>query len=198
MLKFIVCTISIISLVIYFFFISKEKFNTKKIILVGVFAAISIVLYMIPLIRYPQGGGITMLSMLPVMLLGLIVDWKLATLCGLIFGILKLINGGVIISPVQFILDYMLSTMILGFSGMFGNKNKLKIFMGCFFVGMLATFINTISGAIFFAQYAPVGMNAWAYSIIYNYSSAGVEALITAVVATFLPISLLKKQVLKI
>lgn len=127
-----IVVIGIALLLLYFWDLRKEKFTTRKIVLIGLFAAISIVLYMIPFIKYPQGGGITFFSMLPVMLLGVIYGRREALTCGLIFGFLKIIGGGGIINPAEFLLDYTLSTMVIGLSGMFGTDKKWKIFFGMY------------------------------------------------------------------
>ena len=190
-----IVVIGIALLLLYFWDLRKEKFTTRKIVLIGLFAAISIVLYMIPLIKYPQGGGITLFSMLPVMLLGVIYGRREALTCGLIFGFLKIIGGGGIINPAEFLLDYTLSTMVIGLSGMFGTDKKWKIFLGCIVVGFIAAGLNTLSGVLYYAQYTPKGMNIWVYSIVYNYSSTGVEALITSIFMMILPIKMLKERI---
>lgn len=178
----------------HFFDIRKVRFGSKKVIMIGLFASISLILYMIQFIKYPQGGGITLLSMMPIMILGIIYGRREAITCGILFGILKLLNGGMIINPAQFLLDYILPCMALGLSGIFGWDKKWKVFLGCMFVGILGTLSSTVSGAIYFGEYAPVGMNPWIYSIIYNFSSAGVETLLTSIVMMFVPLKMLKER----
>lgn len=190
-----IVVIGIALLVLYFWDLRREKFTTRKLVLIGLFAAISIVLYMIPFIRYPQGGGITFFSMLPVMLLGVIYGRREALTCGLVFGFLKIIGGGGIINPAEFLLDYTLSTMVIGLSGMFGTNKKWKIFLGCIVVGAIAASLNTLSGVLYYAQYTPKGVNIWLYSIVYNFSGTGVEALITSILMMFLPIRMLKERI---
>ncbi|MGL4849753.1 MAG: energy-coupled thiamine transporter ThiT [Clostridium sp.] len=182
---------------LHFFDIRKYKFNTKSVILIGLFAAISIMLYFIQFIKYPQGGGITLFSMMPIMLLSLICGRREAITCGILFGVLKLMNGGVIINPAQFLLDYILPCMALGLANIFGTDKKWKIFLGCLFAGILGTVSSTISGVLYFGQYAPVGMNPLVYSIIYNFSSAGVESLLTSVLVVIMPVEMLKGRLMK-
>lgn len=186
--------ISAIVMVLYLIDLKRHKITTKEITMIGMCVAISYVLYMIPLIRYPQGGGITFFSMLPIMLLSLVYGRTVGVTGGLIFGLLKLLNGAFIIHPVQFMLDYVLSNMVLGLAGSFGIDKKYKVFLGSLMAGALSTFICVVSGAVFFGQYAPTGMNVWIYSIIYNVSSAGLESLLTAVVLTVMPIKVLAKR----
>ncbi len=64
-------------------------------------------------------------------------------------GVLKTFDGLVIVNPLQFILDYLLSNMCLGFSNIFGNKNRIMIFLGSLFSGILCVMFNVVSGVLF-------------------------------------------------
>lgn len=191
---YLIGAISILLLVLYFMDLRKHKITTKEITMIGMSVAISYVLYMIPLVKYPQGGGLTFFSMLPIMLLSLVYGRTVGVTGGLIFGLLKILNGAFIIHPVQFLLDYVLSNMALGLAGSFGIDKKYKIFLGSLMAGVISTLICTVSGAVFFGQYAPVGMNVWVYSGIYNFSSAGVESFLTSIVLTIMPVKLLARR----
>lgn len=191
---YLIGSISIVLIILYLIDLKRHKIKTREITMIGMSVAISYVLYMIPLIRYPQGGGITLFSMLPIMLLSLVYGRTIGVTSGLIFGLLKLLNGAFIIHPVQFILDYLLSTMALGLAGSFGINKKYKILLGAFMASGLSTLICVISGAVFFGQYAPKGMNVWIYSLIYNVSSMGLEGLMTSVILALMPINLLVKR----
>lgn len=191
---YLIGSISIVLIILYLIDLKRHKIKTREITMIGMTVAISYVLYMIPFVRYPQGGGITLFSMLPIMLLSLVYGRTIGVTSGLIFGLLKLLNGAFIIHPVQFILDYLLSTMALGLAGSFGINKKYKIFLGAFMASGLSTLICVISGAVFFGQYAPKGMNVWIYSLIYNVSSMGLEGLMTSVILALMPINLLVKR----
>lgn len=191
---YLIGAISVVLLVLYFMDLRKHKITTKEITMIGMSVAISYVLYMIPIVRYPQGGEITFFSMLPIMLLSLVYGRSVGVTGGLIFGLLKILNSAFIVHPIQFLLDYVLSNMALGLAGSFGIDKKYKIFLGSLMAGSLSTFICIISGVVFFGQYAPPGMNVWIYSAIYNISSAGLESLLTAIVLTIMPVKLLAKR----
>lgn len=191
---YLVALIEFILLALYILDLRKHKITTKEIVMIGLNVAISYVLYIIPLVRYPQGGGITFFSMLPIMLLSLVYGRTIGVTGGLIFGLLKTLNGAFIIHPVQFFLDYILANMALGLAGTFGIDKKYKIFLGSFMAGALSTFISVVSGVVFFGQYAPPDMNLWIYSIIYNVSSAGVESFLTSIALTLMPIQSLARR----
>lgn len=171
------------------------KFNTKSLTRIGIMSAITIVLYMIKLVPFPQGGGFSLLSVLPIMVLSIVVGVEEAILCGLIVGGLK----GILvppIHPIQLPLDYFCSMMVLGFTPMFGIEKKSKLILGASIAGFLSIMCSVLSGVVFFGQYAPEGMNEWKYSIGYNFLGYGVEVLLSIIVLNLLPLRSLK-QILK-
>ncbi|AWZ47907.1 energy-coupled thiamine transporter ThiT [Clostridiaceae bacterium 14S0207] len=188
MINIIGLIISIGLLGIYIINLIKYKFTTNMIVKIGVISSLSFVLYLIHFIRYPQGGGITLFSMLLVMILSILYGNIPGITGGLIFGLLKLLNGAVIVHPLQFLLDYILGTMALGVAGAFGKDKKYNIILGSLFATGLSLLSSVISGVLFFGQYAPKGMNVWLYSIIYNGSSAGAEAVLTTILIAIIPI----------
>ncbi|MGL5379959.1 energy-coupled thiamine transporter ThiT [Clostridium sp.] len=182
-----------ILMVMFILDLKKKIFNTREMIIIAMFSAISTVLSMIQFVKYPQGGGITLLYMLPLMLLSILYGKTAGVTGGLIVGILFLLKGGFVVHPIQFFLDYLLATMALGLAGIFGSEKKYKIILGCLLAVFLSVFCNFLSGVLFFSQYAPEGMNSILYSFIYNFSSAGVEGLITVLVIGVLPIKTFQK-----
>ncbi|KEI07176.1 energy-coupled thiamine transporter ThiT [Clostridium botulinum] len=192
MINYIIMAINILLLLIYVLQLKKEKFTTKRMVIVSMFSGLSFILYMIPFVKYPQGGGITLFSMLPTMLLAILYGNAAGLTGGAIFGLLKLINGATVVHPAQFLLDYILSTMALGLAGSFGSDKKYKIAIGGLLGVILSVLVNIISGAVYFGQYAPKGMNVWLYSTIYNGSSAGVEGILSVVLLVILPIKRFK------
>lgn len=171
-----------------------EKIGVDRITRVGMFAAMTIVLYMIKLVPFPQGGGCSLLSVLPIMILAVIAGKSEAMLCGIIVAVLKLI-----ISPPYFLLqiplDYFGAMMALSLTTMFGIDSKIKLFAGALFASGLSMFFSILSGVIFFGQYAPDGMNTWWYAIVYNGTGYGVEVGLSCMVLVLLPLGTIKKAV---
>ncbi len=179
---------------IYVFEVKKVKFNTRIIVIISLFAALGYVLNMIKFLRMPQGGSITFFSMLPVMLISLKYGKGVGLTSGILLGCMKMLDGATFLHPIQFLLDYVVANMVLGFSGIFGYRKKINIFMGCFIGGFLSVMCSVLSGVVFFSQYAPDGMSPWLYSIVYNFSSLGIEAILTSIVILFIPIDRLFKE----
>ncbi|MCT4508725.1 MAG: energy-coupled thiamine transporter ThiT [Tepidibacter sp.] len=178
----------ILLLIMYFWDLKNNKPDLRTMIKIGIFSGISYILYITQFIKYPQGGGISLFSMVPVMLLSILYGRTVGLTAGLIFGLSKMLNGMFVVHPAQFLLDYVLSTMGLGLACVFGRENKFKIFMGCLFAVVVSVGMNILSGAVYFGQYAPEGMNVWWYSFIYNGSSAGVEGILCTVIVAVFPI----------
>lgn len=183
--------------IVYGINLKRNPISTKKLVVIGMYSAIAFLLYLIHFISYPQGGGITLFSMLPIMLLSIFYGPTVGVTGGLVFGLLKLLNGAFIVHPVQFLLDYILANMALGLAGVFKTNSRLKINIGAFIAVSLSVFISIISGVVFFGKYAPSGMNIWIYSCIYNISSAGVEGILSIIFMNFLPLAKLRKLALK-
>ncbi|WP_438647088.1 energy-coupled thiamine transporter ThiT [Romboutsia sp.] len=169
------------------------KFKTKEIVVIAMFSAMSYILSLVPFVRYPQGGGINMFSMLPLLLVSILYSREAGLTAGLITGTISLLMGGYIMHPAQVILDYAIPDMALGLSDMFGKNNKKNIIFGSIVAVLLNTTAHFISGVIFFGQFAPEGMNPVVYSFIYNFSGHGIEGLLCVGVLSVFPIVSLRR-----
>lgn len=171
------------------------KFNTKSMTVIGIMAAITIVLNLVKLVPFPQGGGFSLLSVLPIMILSIIFGMEEALLCAIIVSLLQAILKPPLF-PLQLPLDYFGSMMAIAFTPMFGVDKKLHLNLGAILAGLLSISFSVLSGVIFFGEFAPEGMNVWKYSIGYNFLGYGVEVLLSIIVLNLLPMKSLK-QILK-
>lgn len=86
------------------------------------------------------------------------------------------------------LLDYPLAFGALGLAGFF-NKKKWGLQIG-YVIGVFGRFIfSTISGIVFFASYAPEGMNPILYSLGYQASYLVPEAVITLIIISIPPVA---------
>lgn len=194
MLNTVMLIICLVPIAFYVFNLRKFKLDTKVMIVIALFAACSLVLSKIQLIQYPQGGGINLLSSLPILMVGLLYGPITGMTCGLVAGLISLIGGAYIIHPAQFLLDYILPTMLLGVSGLFGTESKKNIFIGCIIAVLLKQTAHILSGCIYFGEYAWEGWDPLPYSIVYNLSGTGVEGLLSTIVLTIMPLAKIKKM----
>lgn len=172
------------ALVLIFFLSKKEdKFNVKVLTYSAIAIALSFVLNQITLFKMPQGGSITPFSMLFIVIIGYLFGARQGILAGIAFGLLDLLINPYVVHPMQLLLDYPLAFGALGISGLFKNKNLVCGYLTGVFGRLIC---HVISGVIFFAAYTPEGTSVFMYSLIYNGSFLGVEALLTCIIL-FLP-----------
>lgn len=157
------------------------KDTTKKLVYSALGIALALVTSYIKLWEMPMGGSVTLLSMFFICLIGYWFGLKYGLITGIAFGLLQFIIDPYMLSVPQVILDYPLAFGALGLSGLFCDK-KFGLQFG-YAIGVIGRFIcSTLSGVIFFADYAPKGMNPWVYSIVYQGSYLGTEMVITLII----------------
>jgi thiamine transporter len=141
----------------------KKQWDTRVLVEIGVAAALAMILGMLRLFRGPQGGSIT-LEMVPIFVVSFRHGVRPGVWSGVIMGLLKLLLGAYIVHPIQLVMDYVLPFALLGLAGMFYRKPALGVAIG----SAARYVVHVLAGVIFWAVYAPQGMNPWVYSISYN------------------------------
>ena len=165
----------------------KKNWTVKMLVEGGLCIALSFVLGYIKLFSMPQGGSVTAGEMIPIIIFALRHGSLPGIVVGALYGFVQMLFGGSIFHPVQAILDYPVAFGVLGLAGSFSSefektKSVVPVIKGASLGIVLRMIAHTLTGAIFFASYAPEGQNPWAYSIIYNASYLLVEFAITIVI----------------
>lgn len=165
----------------------KKNWTVKMLVEGGLCIALSFVLGYIKLFSMPQGGSVTAGEMIPIIIFALRHGSLPGIVVGALYGFVQMLFGGSIFHPVQAILDYPVAFGVLGLAGLFSSefektKSVVPVIKGASLGIVLRMIAHTLTGAIFFASYAPEGQNPWAYSIIYNASYLVVEFAITIVI----------------
>ena len=144
--------------------------------------ALAVATSMIKVIKLPMGGSVTLFSMLFIVLIGYWYGIKTGLTAAIAYGVLQLLLDPYILNVPQVLLDYILGFGALGLSGVF-SKSKHGLVKG-YIIGVIGRFIcSFLSGWIFFAVYTPEFFNsAVLYSVVYNGSYIGLEAVVTLVV----------------
>jgi thiamine transporter len=136
----------------------------------------------IPFLAMPQGGRVTLAAMVPVLFVAIRRGPRVGILAGIAFGLVVLVLEPFIYHPVQVLLDYPLAFGALGLAGFFRKLPVLGVA-----VGISGRFIcHFVSGLVFFASYAPAGMDPAVYSAIYNAWYLIPELIISAAVISVL------------
>lgn len=167
----------------------KKKVSTKQLVFSAMAMALATVTSMIKLADLPMGGSVTLLSMLFICLIGYLFGLRAGLMTAVAHGILQLVIDPYIISIPQIFTDYIFGFGALGLSGVFSNK-KYGLIRG-YLLGVLGRlFFTFLSGIIFFGSYASsYNMSVPVYSLLYNGSYLGLEALITVIILALPPVS---------
>jgi len=164
--------------------IKKVKFTTRMITQIGVAVALTTVLSFFKVYTMPQGGQVDIGSMLPIILMALFYGPEVGFLTGFIYCIISLILDPQVYYPVQVLFDYPLAFMALGLAGYFKNNKYLGVVIAIF----TRFLFHFISGVVFFGEYAQPGQSVYMYSLLYNGTYLGVDAIICLIIIAFLPI----------
>ncbi|MDR1688425.1 MAG: energy-coupled thiamine transporter ThiT [Clostridiales bacterium] len=165
---------------------SLKRNSVKVLTYSAVLIALATVLSNVKLFDMPQGGTITAFSMVFVSLIGYFFGLRAGVVAAVAYGLLQVALDPFVIHPIQFLLDYPLAFGALGLSGLF-YKQKYGLVLG-YIAGVLGRlFCSTLSGIVFFPEYAEGG-NVLIYSLIYNLSYMGPEAAITLLVLAIPPV----------
>ncbi|MCL2852723.1 MAG: energy-coupled thiamine transporter ThiT [Defluviitaleaceae bacterium] len=130
--------------------------------------AVALIATEIRLFRMPQGGSVTLFRMLWLAIPGYFFGLRAGFMTGTAYGLARLITATYVVHPAQFVLDYFLAFAVFGVSGFFQGQ-KFGLIIGVTLGTMLRIAISTISGVLFFVQFAPEGTrNFWIWSLGVN------------------------------
>ena len=170
--------------------------KTLRLVESALCIAIAIVLEMvakvIPFLNFPNGGTITLVSMLPIIIISYKYGIKWGLLTGFVYSLTEILMGistvnvafiqgetfedGVIWKAILMIfLDYIVAYTILGFGGIFRKKIKnpsIALCLGSIFALLLRFIVHIISGFILFKSWAE-----WFFNIDYIYNTIGAGIL---------------------
>lgn len=168
---------------------NKKKMSTKQLVFSAMAIALATVTSMIKLFEMPMGGSVTLFSMLFIVLIGYWYGLGGGLTVAIAYGVLQLLLDPYILSFPQMLVDYILAFGALGLAGIFHNS-KHGLIKGYIVAVLGRYFFAFLSGWIFFGMYAPDNFpNAVVYSLAYNGSYLGAEALITLIVIAIPPVA---------
>ncbi len=169
----------------------QKGIDVRALVVGAMCISLAFVLSYMKIFSMPLGGSLTLLSMLPVCLYAGWYGPRYGLLAAFAYGLLQMIQGVWVVHPIQFILDYLLAFTVLGLSGFFKRSLPLGVAVACF----ARLICSTVSGAVFFAEYAAeAGFdNAWVYSLLYNSAYIGVEGVLCVIVSALPFMSTIKK-----
>jgi thiamine transporter len=159
----------------------KAKMSVKQLTVSALCLSLAFILSNLKLFKLPMGGSVTVFSMFFVCFIGYLYGPRVSLAAAFAYGLLQMIIDPYIISVPQLLCDYILAFGALGVSGFFHNS-RYGMVKG-YVAGILGRFFfSTLSGVVFFADYAPEGMHPLAYSAAYNGSYIAAEGALTILV----------------
>ncbi len=155
---------------------NKFVFDTRSIAFASVCIAMSFALSYIKIWEMPQGGSVTLASLLPLMLYSYMYGPKKGIFAGFIYGILQAVQDPWILHPAQFLLDYPVAFAAIGLAGIFANLKafakmpQVSFGLGAIVAGAFRYLSHFLSGVFAFSAYAidAGATNLYVYSLAYN------------------------------
>lgn len=164
--------------------------DTKVLVEIIVFSALSGALYAVRPFTLPFGGSITLGSMVPVMWLSLRRGFRIGMITGAIFGGIALFEdlilvgaANIIATPLQAALEYPIAFGVIGLTGLFRNKSAVVAVAGAGFSVFIRFLIHYFVGVFVWANvYSfPPEWGLWLWPAVYNGSFLAVEFIICAI-----------------
>lgn len=169
-----------------------KKLNTKTIVLLAMYVALSIALdyfkEMLPFLNMPQGGSVN-IALIPVVVAGFHLGASNGLLCGALWWLITTLMGmnEWFVSVPQYVLDYILPSIVIGGASLFyRKKNIYEVEAGIIIAMVVRTFSIVLSGAYYWPDGVAAGSSAaWIGSMAYNlpYSIATMVMLMMVVPA---------------
>lgn len=170
------------------------KLNIRDMAICAMMIALTMILESIR-VPLPTGATMPLFSVVPLMVLALVVDYRLVFFSGWICGILAMfmIPGWQPVHWAQIFVEQLVCFSCLGYVGIFGTDSRVKVLCGLVLASLLKLAGHIISGVIFFSQNAWSGWGAWGYSVLYNLSQNVPLCVLSALVVLALPLGTIRK-----
>ena len=176
-----------------------KKITTRKLVESAMLIAVATVLSLIKF-DLPFGGGVTVVSMLPLIVCSHRWGWKWGAVTAFVYSVLQLILGldnvgyatGFVMALGIILLDYIIAYTVIGLSGIFDTVMKNR--RAAVAVGIAVTFFlrflcHLVTGAWIWGEWMPEEFmnlpmtSPWLYSFLYNGWYMLAELVLTEIVA---------------
>ncbi len=146
--------------------------KTKRMVTSAMLIALATVLSILQPFALPFGGGITIASMMPIVLIAFVYGTKYGLFSGFVFSLIQMLLGAKTVAAFFLpgdsqmlvwqavcvcLLDYVIAYTVIGFGGIFAGKLKseyLSVCLGSVFALALRYLVHIVSGTVFFGAWA--------------------------------------------
>ncbi len=175
-----------------------KSWQLRRLVESALLLAMGVVLSMVKIFELPNGGSITAMSMLPVLLISLRHGTRWGLFSAVTYSLLQMLLG-FYPPPAQtlwafvlvIVLDYLVAFGGLGlakaFAVPFGGANKAAGLVAAVGLPLTLRFLcHFVSGIVIWDIYAPPGVPVWLFSLQYNGSYMLGETILTTVAVLLL------------
>jgi len=147
--------------------------RTRRLTVIAVSVALAVLTGLIRLYRLPWGGSLS-LKILPLIYLAQTFGPRAGMVGGLATGIITMILDPVLFHPIQVALDYLIPYALLGVIGFFPRFPRIGILIAC----LVRLVSHVVSGAVYFAAFAPPELNHQVYEWFRDYAGVSVPVML--------------------
>jgi len=173
---------------------SRQKWTTRMMANASLCIALAFILSYVKLYEMPQGGSVTLASMLPIFMFAYAYGIAPGLMIGFAYGLLQFVQGGWFVHPVQFLLDYPLAFAMLGFAGIAHKLPESWGMIPGILLGTVLRFVCAFLTGVFFWGEGAGEQNVFIYSAVYNGTYLIPETIICLVFAMIPQIRKLARQ----
>jgi thiamine transporter len=179
-----------------------KKLGLLTLIEVAIFAALALVLDLLPSLRIGPSISISF-AMVPILIIAFRRGFLAAIISGFLWGLLQIAIGEAwILTPLQAFMEYFVAFACVGFAGLFmkpikrnlTRKNTRKamawVIIATFVGGFARYFWHFLAGIVFFSEYA---IEAGQAPVIYSLTMNGITYLSSAVACSIVLVLVLSK-----
>ena len=172
---------------------------TVSAVMIAFAVSISAICAVMPFLNLPFGGGFTIASMLPIIIVAYMYGTKWGLLTAFVYSIMQMLLGFNTVSAfflpgdsqmlwyravIVCIIDYVIAYTVLGLGGIFRKKLSIRkaLCLGSIFAISLRYIAHIVSGAIFFGTwgewfFTQDGFPAWGQKILDAFSGASLATV---------------------
>lgn len=184
-----IITMIVLAVVMILMSATRKTWTAKSLAYAAMCIALAFILSYIKVFEMPQGGSVTLASMLPIMLFAAAYGVGPGMLVGAVYGLLQYIQGGWFVHPIQFLLDYPLAFAMIGLAGLYTvlpKKWSNWSLYAAMILGAIGRALSATLAGILYWETAP-----WA-SLVYNGTYLIPDTIICIVIAVFVGKRLMK------
>lgn len=170
-----IIALAVLAVIMLVLCLANKKMDTKSIVYAAVCLAGSFVLSFLKIAPVTFGGSITLASFVPILIYAYVYGPVKGLLIGLIYGVLQFIQDPYMLTPVTFLLDYLLAFVgifLIGLARILFKRENTAVFVGTAAAYVWRFVMHFVSGLIYFRMGAIwvdiPAENAVTYSLLYQ------------------------------